>query len=59
MEALKNQSNFRPDLDEIRTENPKLNSKDQRSVIQHGEIVFDLRKTVIDFLFSYLKLNTK
>ena len=54
MEALKNQSNFRPDLDEIRTGNPKLNSKDQRSVIQHGEIVFDLRKTVIDFLFSYL-----
>ena len=59
MEALKNQSIFRPDLDEIRTGNPKLNSKDQRSVIQHGEIVFDLRKTVIDFLFSYLKLNTK
>ena len=59
MEALKNQSNFRPDLDEIRTGNPKLNSKDQRSVIQHGEIVLDLRKTVIDFLFSYLKLNTK
>ena len=59
MEALKSQSNFRPDLDEIRTGNPKLNSKDQRSVINYGEIVFDLRKTVIDFLFSYLKLNTK
>ena len=59
MEALKNQSIFRPDLDEIRTGNPKLNSKDQRNVIQHGEIVFDLRAKVIDFLFSYLELNTK
>ena len=59
MEALKIQSNFRPDLDEIRTGNPKLKSKGQGSVMQHGEIVFNLRKKVIDFLFSYLELNTK
>ena len=33
--------------------NPNLKSKDQISVIQNGEIFFDLRKKIIDFFRYY------
>ena len=43
-EVLKNQKEFKSDLDEIKKENPKSKSKDQISVIQNVQSCFDLRE---------------
>ena len=64
---LKNQVNFKylkkkSDLGEIEKGNSNLKSKDQISVIQNVENLFDLRKKIIFLdiiLFCYLKLNIK
>ena len=48
-EVLQDQINFKSDLGEMKTGNPKSRSKDQVSVIQNVEFFFHLRKKYIDF----------
>ena len=48
-EVLKNQINFKSDLGEIKKGNPHLKSKDQISIIQNVENIFDLRGKNTDF----------
>ena len=52
-EILKNQSNFKSYLAEIKTGYPKSKSEDQISVIQNVENFFDLREKIIDFFRDY------
>ena len=63
-EVLKYQINLKSDLGEIKIGNKKSKSKDQISVIQNVEKIFDLRKKIIDFFRYYSPLlntntNTK
>ena len=52
-EVLKNQKEFKSDLDEIKKENSKSKSKDQISVIQNVQSCFDLREKIINAFRDY------
>ena len=52
-ELLKNQNEFKSDLDEIKKRNPKSKSKDQISVIKNVQNLFDLREKIISFFRNY------
>ena len=52
-EILTNQINFKSDLSEIKKANPNVKLKDQISVIQNVENIFDLREKTIDFFRDY------
>ena len=59
--VLKNQNNFKPDLDKIRKRYPKSRSEDQRNLIQNVENFFDLKEKIIEFFkdFFFLLLEAK
>ena len=60
-EVLKDWINFKSDLSKIKKGNPKSKSKDQISVTQNVENLFDLREKNLIFIkifFCYVKLNT-
>ena len=59
-EVLKDQINFKSDLGKTKKGNKKSKSKDQISVIQNIENIFDLREKIIFLeiiLFCYLTLK--
>ena len=60
-EVLKDQTNFKPDLGQIKKGSPKSRSKDQTSVVQHVENVFDIREKIFDYFrdYSFLLFEAK